>query len=184
MGNIYSKCSILLKQSIETRYSKLERRVASVETLQVLKGEYEKLLAAYDRTGEIDPKWNRVLEIGEVYERYERGIRGMWNESVDFLKSKTFSETVGPMFWPPGETPKVVRELIDTFKRGEDNAEKLRICLEMILNSHPMKRFGIHLLVREIINEYNFQTTAKANDLLNAERAILSKKITVCKHIR
>jgi hypothetical protein len=50
------------------------------------------------------------------------------------------------MFWPPGETPKVVRELIDTIMREEDNAEKLRICLEMILNSHTMKRFDIHVL--------------------------------------
>ncbi len=70
--------------------NKLERRVASVETLQVLKTEYEHLLEISDRAGEIDPKWNRVLEIGEVYERYERGVRGTWNELFDFLDSKTF----------------------------------------------------------------------------------------------
>ena len=41
---------IVLKKSIETRYSKFERRVASVETLQVLKAQYENLLESSDRT--------------------------------------------------------------------------------------------------------------------------------------
>ena len=167
---------VVLKYSIESHSSKLERRIVSLANLELLKPEYEKLLVTFDQTERIDdPKWNRVLEIAELYERYQRGVKSMFSQLHDFLGSKSLWEKAGQMFWAPEETPRVIGDVVDTIMREEDDAEKLRICLEMILKTQTMSRWNLHVLVKGMLDKYKKEMTAIGTDLLNAEREILTR---------
>jgi len=168
---------VVLRDSIRSRSGKLERRVASLEILKLLKSSYEESAESFDLKGEIDSKWKPVLEMAELYERYERGVRAISTQLHEFLVSKSVQEKVGRMFWEPTETKTVVRDVVDSIMRDEEDAEKLKLCLEMVLESKTMTRLYLHGFVMRLLEAYKTRTTVIGNDLLNAERALLGRVV-------
>ena len=166
---------MVLYSSMENLQEKIQRRVKSLQSLHKLLDAYETLLTETDRADTVDPKWVDALLVAEKYEKLDRGIKSVSVELHNFLNSREPMEGIGKMFWFTENTPDVVRDMIDSIIWEEDDVRKLRICLEMIQQSGTMKKWNIHELVKDIVDQYRNEFINMGNELLNTEKFLLNR---------
>ena len=165
---------VVLYNSIQRHQDKLNRKAGSLESLVKLREKYDELLFDFDRTGMVDSRWTEALGMAEQYERFAIGIKSISDELHAFLISKEPMEHVGEMFWDPENSGQVLRDIVHSIMREEDDVMKLRIALEMIEKSKTMRKWVSQEIIKNVVDQYKDEHRSVGNDLFNTEQRLLS----------